>query len=106
MAERIGALRQRVRLQSPARAEDDLGGAALNWTDEGEVWAAAAAGGAVQRADYDSAPAFGAYTLTIDRRADVRPGWRALWRGRVLRIVGIRDAGEARLELVCEEERL
>ena len=34
----------------------------------------------------------------------VRAGWRVVWTTRVFRILGIRDQGGARIELICEEE--
>lgn len=53
MTETIGPLRARVRLESPTRTVDDLGGAALGWVDEGEVWAAIDARGVALSAAYD-----------------------------------------------------
>jgi head-tail adaptor len=104
MSDAIGAMRARVRLESPTRSADNLGGASISWSSQGDVWAEIAAAGASQSADLDAAPSLSGYTLAINRRGDVRAGWRALWGVRVLRIVGVRDAGAARIELVCEEE--
>lgn len=104
MSEIIDAMRARVRLESPSRSVDNLGGASISWIHQGDVWAAVAAGGASQTADLDSAPSRSAYTLTINRRTDVRAGWRAIWGARVLRINGVRDESGARIELACEEE--
>jgi head-tail adaptor len=42
--------------------------------------------------------------LTINRRADLRTGWRVLWGARVLRVVGVRDDGAARQTLDCQED--
>ncbi len=106
MSETIGRLRARIRLESPVRAEDNLGGATLSWLSQGDVWAEIVAGGVSQTATFDTAPSVTAYTFTINRRTDVRAGWRATWAGRVFRIVGVRDEGAARIELVCDEERL
>lgn len=99
-------MRARVTLQSPARTPDDLGGAALAWTSQGDVWAEISAGGASQGADYDTAPSVSVYRLVINRRDDVRAGWRALWGARALRIVGVSDEGDARIDLHCEQESL
>lgn len=106
MTERIGRLRHRVQLQAPQRASDDIGGAALSWSDEGEVWAAVIAVGASQSADYDAAPSISSFNVTINSRDDVRPGWRVVWSARSLRIVGMRNDGGPRIELFCEEEAL
>lgn len=104
MNDAIGALNARARLESPLRSEDDLGGAAIAWRDEGEVWAAVEAHGVRQGADYDAAPSVGGYTLHIRRRDGVRAGWRALWGARAFKVLGVRDDGGARIALICEEE--
>jgi head-tail adaptor len=99
-------MRARVRLERPVRAPDDIGGAAISWTDEGDVWAAIEASGAALGAAFDTAPAISALRLTINRRADVRAGWRVVWGARALRVAGVRDEGGARIVLNCEEETL
>ena len=101
----VGALRARIRLESPARSADNIGGAALSWADEGEVWAAIETAGAGLADDRGAAVSTNNFRVTIKSRADVRAGWRAAWGARVLRIVGVRDDGGARLVLECEEER-
>jgi len=102
----IGAMRARLSLESPARTADDLGGATLSWTAQGDVWAEIESAGAGQGANYDTAPSLAAYRVRINRRDDVRAGWRALWGDRVLRITGVRDEGGPRIDLSCEEERV
>lgn len=106
MSDEISVMRARVRLESPARVADEIGGAALAWLDQGDVWAEIAAGGATQSAAFDAASSVTGYRVTIRRRDDVRAGWRVLWDARSLRILGVRDEGGARIELVCEEEAL
>ena len=106
MIERLAALHARITLERPVRAGDELGGAVLSWSGEGDVWASIAATGAGRSAAYDSAPTLASYRLVINRRDDVRPGWRAIWNARPLRIVGVRDDGGPRIELDCEEEML
>ncbi|MBC7767539.1 MAG: phage head closure protein [Phycisphaerales bacterium] len=106
MSEAIGVLRARVTLQSPQRVADEIGGAAILWTDEGEAWAAVEAAGVSESAAYNSAAANAALRLTINRRDDVRAGWRVFWGARVLRIEGVADDGAPRVVLQCVEERL
>jgi head-tail adaptor len=106
MSEIVGAMRARVRLERPVRTPDNLGGAAITWSNEGDAWAAVSAGAAGQTGAFDAAPSTGSLALTINRRNDVRAGWRVVWGARALRIVGIRDEGGARIDLICEEERL
>ena len=102
----LSALRERVKLQSPTRVADEIGGAAIYWADEGDVWAAIKAGGADESAAFDTAPSQASYHVTINRRDDVRAGWRIAWGARRLLIGGVADDGAARIELVCEEETL
>ena len=106
MSDAIGALKARVTLLQPQRVADEIGGAAIAWMDAGAVWAEIAAGGASQGADYDTAPSVTSFTVRVNRRADVRAGWRVQWGARLLRITGVRDDGGARIELICVEEIL
>lgn len=106
MSDAIGALRARVALYAPTRTPDDMGGASLDWTPQGEAWAQVEAAGASAGAAFDTRVSTGAYRVTIYRRDDVRAGWRLIWTARVLRIVSIRDEGAPRIVLTCEEEIL
>lgn len=106
MSDGIGALRARVKLQRPTRIADELGGAAIAWSDEGDAWAEIEAGGAGERAAFDAAPSTASYRITINRRDDVRAGWRIAWGTRRFRIIGVADDGAPRLQLNCQEEIL
>lgn len=105
MIDRIARLRHRVKLERPTRADDEIGGGALSWIDEGDVWASVTATGAAQGADFDAAPALTSFRLVINRR-EIKPGWRVVWNARSLRVTGVRDDGGAQLELTCDEEML
>lgn len=106
MSDAIGALRARVKLQSPTRVADELGGAAISWADEGDVWAEIEADGAAENAAFDAAPSLATYRITINRRDGVRAGWRIAWGARRLRIAGVADDGAPRIRLTCQEETL
>lgn len=106
MSEAIGAMRVRVRLESPTRTADAMGGAALGWSSQGDVWASLRAQSAGRAAAYDAAASVASYSAMINRRSDVRAGWRLVWGARVFRIVAVRDEGAPRIELICEEEIL
>jgi SPP1 family predicted phage head-tail adaptor len=106
MSGAIGALRARVKLQSPIRIADELGGAAIAWSDEGDVWAEIEAGGANESVAADATPSFASFRVTINRRDDVRAGWRIAWGVRRLRISGVADDGAPRIQLNCQEEIL
>jgi len=106
MSGAIGAMRARVKLQSPTRVADELGGAAILWTDQGDVWAEIASGSASDAASFDTRPSVAAYTVTIHRQDNVRAGWRIAWGLRRLRIAGVADEGAPCIVLLCEEEVL
>lgn len=106
MSDAIGALRARVKLQSPTRVADEIGGAAIAWADAGDVWAEIEAGGAGEAAAFDMAPSSASYRATINHRSDVRAGWRIAWGARRLRIVGVAADGAPRITLFCQEEVL
>lgn len=106
MSDAIRALRARVKLQSPTRVADEIGGAAIAWSDEGDVWAEIEAGGASEAASFDASPSNATYRVTTNRRADVRAGWRIAWGSRRLRVVGVADDGKPRIQLSCQEETL
>lgn len=106
MSETLGAMRHRVTLQRPERVADEIGGAAIAWSDEGEAWGAIEALSGAEAAAFDAGRAVSSFRVTIHRRADARPGWRLLWGERRLRIVSATDDGAPMLSLICEEEFL
>lgn len=106
MSDAIGALRERVKLQQPIRIADEIGGAAIAWTDAGDVWAEIDFGSSGEAVGFDAAPSLAAYRVTINRRDDVRAGWRIAWGVRRLRIIGVADDGAPRIQLNCREETL
>jgi SPP1 family predicted phage head-tail adaptor len=106
MSDSIGALKARVTLQSPLRVADEIGGAAIAWSDEGDVWAEITALSTGESVAFDAAPSVSSRRVTINRRDDVRAGWRIAWGPRLLRITGVRDEGAPRIQLNCEEETL
>jgi SPP1 family predicted phage head-tail adaptor len=106
MSDVIGAMRCRVKLQSPLRVADEIGGAAILWSDQAEVWAAVDALSAHQSAAFDITLSAATFRVVIYRREDVRPSWRVLWGERVLRVLGVVDGGGRRIDLMCEEQIL
>jgi SPP1 family predicted phage head-tail adaptor len=106
MSNVIGALRARVKLQGPVRVADEIGGAAILWSDVAEVWAAVDVLSARQVALYDAAFSAASHRVVIYSRDDVRHGWRVIWGDRALRVLGVIDGGGRRIDLICEEEIL
>ncbi len=106
MSDAIGAARARVTLEAPTRVADEIGGAAILWVSQGDVWAAIEARGVSEAPAQDGLASTAAFRAMIHRRDDVRAGWRLVWGERVLRIVGVANDGGRRIQLSCEEERL
>jgi len=103
----IAGMRERVTLQSPARAADGAGGADVSWTDVATIWAQVEEGAGGERLAGERLAARAALTLTLRYRVGITTEMRVLWSGRVLNIRAVRDAdGRKRfLTLECEEER-
>lgn len=106
MSDAIGALGARVILQKPTRIADEIGGAAIAWSDQGAVWASIEVTSAGESTALDATAAIASFRVTINRRDDVRVGWRLVWGARLLRVRGVADDGAPRLVLSCEEEKL
>jgi SPP1 family predicted phage head-tail adaptor len=102
----VASMRSRIKLQRPVRVADEIGGAAILWSDEAEVWAAVDVLSARQVVLYDAALSAASHRVVIYSRDDVRHGWRVIWGDRVLRVLGVIDGGGRRIDLVCEEEIL
>ena len=105
MSDAIGAARARVTLEAPTRVADEIGGAAILWVSQGDVWADIEARGANEAPAHHGLASTASFRVTIHRRDDLRAGWRLVWGERRLRIVGVIDDGGARISLNCEEER-
>ena len=107
MTGQIRARHERVSLQKPLRVADEIGGAAVVWVDEGQAWATIQPTSlSAQAGLFDTRVATAAFRVAINRRDDVRPGWRVIWGARQLNIVGVSDGGAPRIVLICEEETL
>lgn len=106
MSDALGALRERVKLQSPLRVADEIGGAAIAWVDEGDVWAEVEPRSAFEQVANDASFSAADINVVIRRRHDVRHPWRLVWSGRILRVLGRADHGRAHIILFCREETL
>jgi SPP1 family predicted phage head-tail adaptor len=102
----IGALDQRLTLESPSRASDGGGGAVVTWVEVAEVWAAVRPISGDERLRADQVAGRVTHSVTI-RRRDVTPAMRLRSGSRVLDIVAVLDAPRAsRLRCLCEERYL
>ncbi|ABS62532.1 phage head-tail adaptor, putative [Parvibaculum lavamentivorans DS-1] len=103
----IGALRERVTLQSPIRTADGAGGAAVTWDDGVSIWAKVEMRGGGETPAGERLEARALVRMTIRYRSGITAEMRALWQGRAFNIRNLRDADGRRRFLVldCEEER-
>jgi SPP1 family predicted phage head-tail adaptor len=107
MSTGIGALDQRLTLESPSRAPDGGGGAVVTWSEVGEIWAAVRPITGDERLRADQVAGRVTHSVVIRRRADVIPAMRFRSGARVLEIAAVLDAGRRnRLRCLCEERFL
>ena len=101
----IGALRERLTLQSPSRAADGGGGAIVTWNAVAELWAAVRPISGDERLRHDAVTARVTHEVWIRHRADVVPAMRFVAGTRILDIVAVLDPGRRdRLQCLCEEQ--
>ncbi len=100
----IGALRERLTLQSPSRADDGGGGAVVTWNAVAELWAAVRPISGDERLRHDAVTARVTHEVWIRHRADVVPAMRFAAGARILDIVAVLAPDRRdRLQCLCEE---
>ncbi len=97
----IGALRRRLTLQRPVRADDGGGGAAVTWETVAEVWAALSPLTGVEALDADRLAGRVSHEIWIRWRADVLPEMRFALGSRLFDIRAAFDTDERRRWLRC-----
>jgi len=101
----IGALRERLALQSASRAADGGGGATVTWSTVADVWAAVRPISGDERLRHDAVTARVTHEVWIRHRSDVAPAMRFTSGARILDIVAVLDPGRRdRLQCLCEEQ--
>ena len=101
----IGALRERLTLESPSRADDGGGGAVVTWTTVAQVWAAVRPISGDERLRHDAVTARVTHEVWIRHRGDVVPAMRFTSGPRILDIVAVLSpARRDRLQCLCEEQ--
>ena len=101
----IGALRERLTLESPSRADDGGGGAVVTWATVADVWAAVRPISGDERLRHDAVTARVTHEVWIRHRGDVVPAMRFTAGARILDIVAVlAPARRDRLQCLCEEQ--
>ncbi|WP_394690022.1 phage head closure protein [Hoeflea sp.] len=99
-----GRLNARLRLETPADADDGQGGVSEGWVAVTELW------GRVEPIRAKPGEAGGAaiapvsHRVTIRYRGDIRHDMRFVHRGRSLKVRAVHDPDESRRYLVCDCE--
>lgn len=101
----IGSLRQRVTIEAPIDAPDDLGGFARSFAPLAQVWAKVETARANEQFAEQRLEQSRTLAVTIRWRADVQSQMRFDYRGRKLVIRSVEDSDESRrfLKCLCEE---
>lgn len=101
----IGQLRQRVTIQAPIDAPDDIGGAERSFSSFVQVWASVETLAAQEQFIEQRLEQSRRCAVTIRWRSDVTSQMRIVFRGRILVIRSVEDRDERRrfLTCVCEE---
>ena len=107
----IGALRERLTLQSPIRTDDGGGGATLTWATVAELWAAVRPISGDERLRHDAVTGRVTHEVWIRHRSDVVPAMRFTAGERILHIVAVLDPAFGtsrgdRLQCLCEKRHL
>jgi SPP1 family predicted phage head-tail adaptor len=103
----IGALRDRLTLESPSRADDGGGGATVTWTVVADVWGAVRPITGDERLSADAVTGRVTHQVWIRYRGDVVPAMRLRSGARILDIVAVLDGTRRdRLQCLCEERHL
>ena len=100
----IGELRHKIERLTPARTEDEAGGAAIDWISGGELWAAVERLTSTRDFAGDRENRLKRIAVTV-RAGAFDLGTRLVFSGEIYEIVSIEsdDGRDKRLTLICEE---
>ena len=105
MADRIGALRERVDIQTRTPTVGAIGNVAFAWGTTATVWAKVQPLSARERFVAERLAAQGIYEITIRWRSGLTPAMRMIWRGRTFNVKQILNPDERRrfLTIIVED---
>lgn len=105
MTERIGAMRERVDIQTRTPTVGAIGNVAFAWATTATVWAQVRPMSARERFVAERLAARGVYEITIRWRTGITPAMRMLWRGRTFNVKQILNPDERRrfLTIIVED---
>lgn len=98
----IGALRRRIRIETPVYAGDGGGGAVAGWSELATVWASVAEKPGREGLQEDRPRADKLYEVTLRYRSDVTAEARLIFEGRALQILTLRDLDGRKCWLIAD----
>ncbi|MCB1487039.1 MAG: phage head closure protein [Bauldia sp.] len=99
-----GLLRHRVVIESAAGTPDGAGGETVAWDTYATVWAQILPIASGERIVAGHLSGVVSHTITMRYRADIAGGMRAVFRGRIFRILVVTDPDERRRFIVAKAE--
>ncbi|QGM96322.1 phage head closure protein [Methylocystis parvus] len=102
----IGDLRQRVTIEAPVDAPDDIGGFVRTYATLAQVWALVERRGAGEQFIEQRLEQSARFAVTIRWRVDVTSQMRIIFRGRKLSIESVEDLDGRRRFLLCMCEEI
>lgn len=100
-AARLGALRHRVTLEAPQRADDEGGGATVTWMPVVTLWAEIRPRTGREVFEADQAGGRVTHDIRVRYRAGLTPAMRFVAGSRVFDIRFAENAGERGVWLIC-----
>lgn len=97
----VGALRERVSIQSQAQTVDEAGAISTTWTEVATCWARMKPVSMKQLLLAGRDESVRTYMMTIRYRTDLTTAHRVVWRGRRFDVQGVNDPTEQRQFLEC-----
>jgi SPP1 family predicted phage head-tail adaptor len=90
---RAGDLNQRVRLQHRITSPDGGGGFETSWSTIGTLWAKVSPLNSTETLTAQQSESRVSYQIWVRWRPDLAADMRLIWRGKVLDVIGVADAG-------------
>lgn len=101
--QKVGAMRERVTIQSPPTSDDGMGGVSGSWVDVATVFAQVAPLSGRERLQADNMQSEVMWRITIRHRTDIAAGMRAIWNGQTFNVRSITYDQTKRFDILdCE----
>ena len=100
-----GRLTERITIEAPTKAQNDVGETVLTWSTFAEVWGAVQSLAGREAERYSEIVGFSGHKVTIRALDGITSSMRVIYRGRTLEIGAINEFERVwYLELICTEK--